>query len=173
VQWSTNDFFSVAIEESRQKTIRDALSQLDALIKKYQGPGTVCNTVDTTDNRKLFGKSMTTHRNECDALVLGSVIRSAFSCGLYPFPQAPYSRFSAQRIIEFMSVFDIQTACRKIYAVQTRPMYGGYNEPTPIPTTYCVKVIDSWKEPLREIYKQLSGLKLSDFKKITKHYPPT
>jgi len=94
-------------------------------------------------------------------MVLGTTLKSAISCGLYPLPREPYKKHSFDHVDLVIRALDIHTACDKIWDVRCNYPYSTSGIGT---DAYNLKA--TLGQSLDLVKKQLGGLNLNDFKKL-------
>lgn len=50
--------------------------------------------------------------DDCEAMLLGSLLRSAASQGIWPIPQVPYNLISTAELVRRLRMFRIRSLCR-------------------------------------------------------------
>jgi hypothetical protein len=80
--------------------------------------------------RGIPSTNSATHRKACDAMILGSVLKSAFNVGLWPLPEAPYSGLTVTRVMDAACGLKMQSLCETIGRETSGPGHGshGYNK---------------------------------------------
>lgn len=53
------------------------------------------------------------HKNDCDSMVLGTLIKSAMSNGLYPLPEQPYNSWSLKSLTAKVDLLRPDSLCAK------------------------------------------------------------
>lgn len=95
------------IDKLRQRDISSALSELEALVVKFQSPRpNICPRSE----------------DMCADLLLGSLLRSALSLKLWPLPQKPYENLSYMGVSSAIRALKIQSFCER-----PTPGYSGYS----------------------------------------------
>ncbi|PQE27472.1 Nuclear pore protein [Rutstroemia sp. NJR-2017a BVV2] len=145
-------------EALRQLAITKAISQLDSLILKYHHPSTNCSLqkVPTVQRGAMLVPApgydeITVHRNHCDAMVLGCLIRSASAQSLYPLPLPPFDSYSVSSVHQGINNLKVTTACAKL----SRNPADNHG------------VLAGLQENMKEIWNSMNGLGLAAFQQIT------
>ncbi len=137
------------IWRSREKAISKAISVVQDLIKKYLGSKNLCNSNHTRcHNRNVNAKAA------CDAQILGSLLRSAATKGLWPPPSVPYHDMSWQATACKIREIDVTSACDVFCNRDCHP----YN----FEATHGVKQLLASKMDFLNL--KMDGLELEDFK---------
>jgi len=143
------------IENKRQGVIASAISMLTDLITNYQNSTPRCPR--SGDN--TF---------KCDAMVLGALIKSSVSIGLWPPPAPPFTGISFCALSGQIHQMKVPTLCDTIG--QTEGWYGskddyGYYDRDGLPAHIgpC-GIKESIEASLRSLEDQLCGLDISTFK---------
>ncbi|PQE15496.1 BTB POZ domain-containing protein [Rutstroemia sp. NJR-2017a WRK4] len=116
----TDEEIQDAIETMRQQSIQNMIGQLQTLILKYQSSSEACCPLAEVPTYLYNGKpvpgygKINVHRNECDAMVLGYLIKSAYVQNLYPQPLPPYDSYSLFSVSRGIANLEITTACAKL-----------------------------------------------------------
>lgn len=135
----------IVIETTRKRR-HEALSELYAIIgeavERCQHNDGMCFRTDS-------------YKNACDAMLLGSLLRSAKSCGIYPTPAPPYSQVSVCQLISTLREIEVVALCDSI----RRPR--SWSGPEREDSHGIRQMID---ERLARIEVLLSGLKLRNLK---------
>ncbi|TGO38694.1 hypothetical protein BHYA_0069g00130 [Botrytis hyacinthi] len=107
------------LESCRLEGIRKAVKILQETITEYQSVSRKCSAtevpkvVDSSGNRRSIDNDLSTHRNDCDSMVLGSIIKSAVSNGLYPLPKQPYTSWSLESLTAKVNLLTADSLCFK------------------------------------------------------------
>ncbi|OCK89655.1 uncharacterized protein K441DRAFT_734709 [Cenococcum geophilum 1.58] len=141
-----------AIENKRQGVIASAISMLTDLITNYQNSTPRCPR--SGDN--AF---------KCDAMVLGALIKSSISIGLWPPPAPPFTGISFCALSGQIHQMKVPTLCDTIG--QTEGWYGSrgdypYYDRGELPAHIGIK--ESIEASFRSLEDQLCGLDISTFK---------
>ncbi|KAM3066357.1 hypothetical protein ACMFMG_003134 [Clarireedia jacksonii] len=102
------------IETDRQHGLHLAMSVLGYTIDQYQKATSVnCSSIPVASphSSSPTAAEILAHRERCDSMVLGSLIREAVAADLYPLPKAPYTGFSNDGIFRKLEAFRIWNAC--------------------------------------------------------------
>ncbi|KAL2071714.1 hypothetical protein VTL71DRAFT_12949 [Oculimacula yallundae] len=130
-----------AVMERREEALSECYLLIDQTIQRYQRSEVLC----PRDDIHLAPA--------CDALLLGSLLKSVSSLGLYPAPEAPYDGVSFDEVEALLSDLSVQALCDRI-----RPYMEG-NEFIP---AHGLK--DVIQERIAGISERLAGLDLKEFK---------
>ncbi|KAG4440179.1 hypothetical protein IFR05_004324 [Cadophora sp. M221] len=126
-----------AIMKRREEALCECYCLIEETIRRYQRAETLCPRPD--------GEHL---RTACDSMLLGSLLKSASSKGLYPRPDAPYWRISFDDLAPILNGLYVRTLC-------------DIDGDGPI-STHGLK--DLIEVKIGDIYDLLSGLDLEDFK---------
>ncbi|KAF7869635.1 hypothetical protein EAF04_004419 [Stromatinia cepivora] len=161
------EVISKIVDEKRQNTIDQTIQILSDMISNYQGSTLMCPTTtapasisqsnSTTIKPSLshmarFSNSVSiaSHRQDCDSMVLGSLIKSATSKGLFPLPQAPlHNSLSFYTIKSKLEALEVTTGCNMVLQ----------------DTSYHHDIWRQLRLRVAIIDAEISGLNLADFKK--------
>jgi hypothetical protein len=133
----------VAIHESRNAALRKAFWVLTSLIRSYQG-----NTYH--DHAQC---PRTDRAGQCDAMVLGSLIREAGDRALWPIPQPPYTSHNVEDVLESISSIKCTTLCQLL-----RRRRGATQQP------HDHGIGEHLETHMQEIRRSIVGLELEKFK---------
>lgn len=114
-------FFIEAIETHRQNEIKKALELIDALIKRYQGPGSSCSTPWYPPHAPIVHDEHA--RRACNGTILGTLLQSAAEEELYPIPKAPYHGLSLFGVTWSVMKFKISSLCHHKF----KPKYTSFD----------------------------------------------
>ena len=146
--------FTEAIEEQRQQGATEIFSVLQAQIDDLIGPTNVCNTRDFRIFLQ-YGKYRNlgdgTNASNCDAMTLGSLLKSANEQGLYPFPAWPYENITLEDLIRRVRGLEVMSLCdaTNLGMANDEPAHG---------------VLSVMGQQVIAISQKLNGLDLEDFK---------
>ncbi|KAF7910492.1 uncharacterized protein EAE98_012024 [Botrytis deweyae] len=130
------------IDESRENAVSQLIKFLKDTISRYQGHTLMCPSQSL---RRVL--DIISHRETCDATVLGSLIKGATEKGLFPFPEVPFNNelpFSVvKRSIESL---EPRTACNVV--VQVESLHHD--------------VLERIRQSIEFIDEKISGLSLAD-----------
>ena len=109
-----------AIQKERINVMEMLYRQVSYAIASYQDVGTqlFCTPHDEKHNTE-------THRARCDAMVLGSLIRSAKQQSLYPRPMEPYHGESIQSVRDKIFNLTVKTLCESETLFSAKGTGGG------------------------------------------------
>ncbi|PBP25406.1 hypothetical protein BUE80_DR003810, partial [Diplocarpon rosae] len=141
-----------AIKTVRQSAIDSAMSFVDVLITKYMDGSDHC---DAALDEEL--------RYACDAMVLGSLLKSSRKIGIWPKPQAPFPGRKWKDVAKNMRGIRILDVCNKTSSRK-------WNSHGPSGNAHGIE--DEIESALKDVEKGLNGLKLKDFAKQTDDYVP-
>ncbi|KAJ8060596.1 hypothetical protein OCU04_010907 [Sclerotinia nivalis] len=157
----------LSVDEMRLNTINQAIQILSDMISNYQGSTLMCPTTSapasmSQSDSTTIGPSLShvarfsdsvsiaSHRQDCDSMVLGSLIKSATSKGQFPLPQAPlYNSLSFYTIKSKLEALGVMTGCNMVLQDTS------YHHDIRRQLRLGVTIIDA----------DISGLNLADFKK--------
>lgn len=115
---------------------------MQSLITKFHTPDIVCTT--------KFDAHQEEHRYRCDAMMLGSLLKSANIAGIYPVPSLPFAELSFHKSREILLNLDIAAFCDDLHKSWT------WSE-VPVPTHGAKQEIRKGEEAVET---SLSGLAL-------------
>ncbi|KAK6592890.1 hypothetical protein H4I96_11488 [Botrytis cinerea] len=98
------------IEQDRIRALDEAISALRDTIENYQTSTLVCRGRPS----HLSAEQIPQHNKQCDAMVLGMLIKEAIYHNLYPLPAAPYTGHSFISIYDSFQNFEITNACQVV-----------------------------------------------------------
>lgn len=98
------------IEQDRIRALDEAISALRETIESYQSSTLVCRGHPSYLPTVLVPQ----HNKQCDAMVLGMLIKEAIYHNLYPLPEAPYTGHSFISIYDSYQNFEITNACEVV-----------------------------------------------------------
>ncbi|TGO06991.1 hypothetical protein BTUL_0362g00030 [Botrytis tulipae] len=98
------------IEQDRIRALDEAISALRDTIENYQTSTLVCRGRPS----HLSTEQIPQHNKQCDAMVLGMLIKEAIYHNLYPLPEAPYTGHSFISIYDSFQNFEITNACEVV-----------------------------------------------------------
>jgi hypothetical protein len=123
------------INSDREKAIDECFTLLRAVLERYQ--------VSTSGCR--WGK-------DCDAMIVGGVIRELRSMGYYPIPDAPYKDLCFENLSRDLCNMPVPTLCRH---PDIRRYYDG---------NVCLNPKTFIQDSINNVGKTLVGLELENFK---------
>ncbi len=130
------------MKQRRKDALQRAYRIVSQIINLYQEAKIQC------DRSRMVGL-----RPACDAMMLGSLIKSATALGLYPAPPAPYSQRSFDEIASLLDQLAPEALCDDI----SRHWLGNQ----------CSKPAHGLKDYIKakteDIYDTLSGLNLESY----------
>lgn len=91
------------IEEHRQKGVSDLLGSIEKIASTYDSSHVNC--------RGNFGEDTDSKRYACDGLILGTLLKSASSVGLWPLPEPPYMGMSITQTADKLKDLKIMAMC--------------------------------------------------------------
>ena len=143
-----------AIENKRQGVIASAISTLTGLITDYQKSTPRCSRSGDSAFR-------------CDAMVLGALIKSSISIGLWPPPAPPFTDISFCALSGKIRQMKVPTLCDTTGQTQerygSRNISGHYRYESPACIGPC-GIEESIEASLGSLEDQLCGLDISTFK---------
>ncbi len=108
------------IEEARQFSIREVIEFLKKMIANF--------TTGTVKYSTKFAENSLNERLACDNLILGSLIHSLASRGLWLLPEAPYRGISLRQIAKHVRELEILYVCEQMlfytFVADFAPAYG-------------------------------------------------
>jgi hypothetical protein len=93
------------------------------------------------------------HGSDCDAMVLGSLIKSMVEDDAWPIPEPPYKDFTLAGFTLVFGVIDLNTLCSRF------PAYCRRSSPK------CRGVGDSIEKEVKAIVGEVTGLDIKNFKR--------
>ncbi|KAG9240103.1 hypothetical protein BJ878DRAFT_320137 [Calycina marina] len=132
-----------AIKKARESAIRAAVSSLHSLINRYLVGKTLC---DGSLNDEL--------RYACDAMVLGSLMKSSRKFGIYPMPDAPFSGWKFKTLAKKIRSIRILDVCNKSSSRRWTTYEPGNNSHG---------LEDEIEQGIKNLEKTLDGLRISDY----------
>ena len=123
------------IQRKRLYSIDRAIQVIYDLIAKYSGPEIICCNDD---------------RFACDAILLGSLLKSSAAIGILPRPKNPYPGMTFKTLAEQIREMKVLDQCR--YAQR-----GYYT------SSSCHKINDSIEASIRSLEDVMCGLNLKSF----------
>lgn len=141
-----------AIKQARVSALESALSVIHALITKYMDGSALC---DAALDDEL--------RYACDAMVLGSLLKSSRKIGIWPKPEAPFPGRKYKGLAKAIRGIKILDVCNKTSSRR-------WNSHGPAGNSHGLE--DEIEENLKEVEKGLDGLRLFDFAKKSEEYIP-
>ncbi|KAK2624999.1 hypothetical protein QTJ16_005368 [Diplocarpon rosae] len=100
------------IEIQRRKGIEKLLSCIKRIIETYDGTKVVC--------KNNFNDAAEAKRYACDGLILGTLLKSASSAGLWPLPEAPFLGRSIRNTAEQIRSLSIMALCDSTFTKYPR-----------------------------------------------------
>ncbi|KAJ8071767.1 hypothetical protein OCU04_002082 [Sclerotinia nivalis] len=105
------------IEQDRIRALDEAIFALRDTIETYQTSTLVCRGRPT----HLAIDQIPQHNKQCDAMVLGMLIKEAIYHNLYPLPEAPYTGHSFISIYDSYQNFEIKNGCEVVLLCNPHP----------------------------------------------------
>ncbi|TGO20774.1 hypothetical protein BPAE_0267g00140 [Botrytis paeoniae] len=131
------------IDESRENAISQLINILKDTISRYQGQTLIY------PSHSLCVLDIISHRETCDATVLGSLIKSATEKRLFPFPEAPFKNPLRYCVVKgSIASLNPQTACNVV--VQDESLHHD--------------VLEMIQQSIESMDQNISGLSLADCK---------
>jgi hypothetical protein len=115
------------------------LELVKGIIKKYEGKKVNCPCAE--------------HGSDCDAMVLGSLIKSMVDGKVWLVPESPYQKFTLHDFWYIFGLLDIKTLCSKIRAYQWQLASDDHG------------VRESIQKKVNALLCQVTGLDIENFKK--------
>ncbi|KAF7945758.1 uncharacterized protein EAE97_004796 [Botrytis byssoidea] len=112
--------FPDKIESCRLEGMRKVCKIIQDTITKYQSSSYSCSAtnipwvIDTSDKHHGIANDLPSYRNDCDSMVLGSLIKSSVSNGLYPLPEQPYTLWSLNSLTAKVKLLKADSLCFKL-----------------------------------------------------------
>ncbi|KAF5869992.1 uncharacterized protein Bfra_010137 [Botrytis fragariae] len=144
------------IEQDRIRALDEAISALRDTIENYQTSTLVCRGRPS----HLSAEQVPQHNKQCDAMVLGMLIKEAIYHNLYPLPEAPYTGHSFISIYDSFQNFEITNAC-EVVKMCGGSGAGGKREKEEMDIHAFGDGLMDLLEPVEE---SLSGLDMGGFK---------
>ncbi|KAM0172730.1 hypothetical protein ACHAPC_010668 [Botrytis cinerea] len=107
------------LESCRLEGIRKTVKILQDTINEYQSTSHICVAHEVPWFCSSSGKfhhssdDLPLHKNDCDSMVLGTLIKSAMSNGLYPLPEQPYNSWSLKSLTAKVDLLRPDSLCAK------------------------------------------------------------
>ncbi|TGO88743.1 hypothetical protein BPOR_0144g00130 [Botrytis porri] len=131
------------IDERRKNAVSQLIDVLKDTISRYQGQTLIC------PNHSLPVLDIISHRETCDATVLGSLIKSVTKKKLFPLPEAPFKDPLRYHVVKSsIASLEPQTACNVL--VQDESLHHN--------------VMGIIGQSIESIDDNISGLSLADCK---------
>lgn len=112
-------------------------------------------------------------REACDAMALGSLLRSTQKARLWPFPEPPYQNFTVEGLKDAILEFEIKTLCdiseptRGFDCHKGKSLPGQLYRYQPPGTTVGDAIKKSIATEINSLSDMVCGLKIEDFKRNT------
>jgi hypothetical protein len=132
-----------SIKAKREEALFESYALIEQTVKRYQKPEVLCPRIDNPENRLA-----------CDAMLLGSLLKSSATRKIYPVPDAPYGEVSFNDLAEKLKGLHVEALCDRIARCQIN---GNY----PKPGHGLKEVI---QQKIATLEERLSGLDIEDFK---------
>ena len=87
----------------RDEALFELYELIEQTVKRYQKSAVLCLR---TDDKELA--------LSCDAILLGSLLKSSVTRKIYPVPAAPYERMSFNKLSKRMKILRVEALCDKI-----------------------------------------------------------
>ncbi|KAF7895317.1 hypothetical protein EAF00_007131 [Botryotinia globosa] len=135
------------LENSRQHAIAELVDVLDYTIQRYQDNSSKCSI------RTRCSGDRESYRKQCDAMILGMLLKGTLEQGIHPLPTKPYREWS------------FSTLEKKIKCIRPTSLCAAMSL---IPDVHCdqdhgiSKIITSW---IRHTAEEVTGLQLGSLKK--------
>ncbi|RFU36319.1 hypothetical protein B7463_g112, partial [Scytalidium lignicola] len=133
-----------AIKRGREFAMETAITVINTLIAKYMDGGIVCDA--SLDDGLRYA---------CDAMVLGSLMKSSRKIGIWPKPEAPFSGRKFKELARAIRRIRVLDVCNK----SSNRRWNSLG-----PSSNCHGLEDSIGASLKNIEAGLDGLELSDYK---------
>jgi hypothetical protein len=137
--------------EKRREALFELYGLIEQTIRRYQRPEVLCPRTDSTS-----------WSLQCDALLLGSLLKSATTLGIMPVPTPPYGNVSFVEIANRLYSLDVKAICDSISRAYIN---GNYPKPA-----HGLRVVIH--ERIESLKERLSGLDIRDFNKNGKNARP-
>ena len=125
--------------------MESAVTVIHTLINRYLEGRTICN--GAFDEELGYA---------CDAMVLGSLLKSSRKIGIWPKPEAPFSGRKFKDLARAIRSIKILDVCKKTSSRRLH-MLG--------PSSNCHGLEDSIAASMKSIEAGMDGLELSDYPK--------
>ncbi|TGO72883.1 hypothetical protein BELL_0410g00060 [Botrytis elliptica] len=134
--------FKDKIDESRENAVSQLIEVLKDTISRYHGQTLMCPSHSL---RRVL--DIISHRETCDATVLGSLIKGATEKGLFPFPEVPFNNPLPFLLVkDSIESLEPRTACNVV--VQDESLHHD--------------VLERIQQSTEFIDEKISGLSLAD-----------
>jgi hypothetical protein len=120
-----------------------AITVIHALINKYMDGKAICDGGQDEESR--YG---------CDAMVLGSLMKSSRKIGIWPKPEVPFSGRKFKELASAIRNIKVLDICNKTRARRLHSLS---------PSSNCHGLEHSIEASMRSIEAGLDGLELSDY----------
>ena len=121
----------------------NAYALIERTLKRYQGKELLCPRTDSEDLRSA-----------CDAMLLGSLLRSATIQGVWPVPAPPYDNTSFSELADKIENLDVNALCDRISKVKIN---GEFPQ-----AAHGLKALITQR--ITALEETLSGLDIDEFK---------
>ncbi|TEY57710.1 hypothetical protein BOTCAL_0207g00020 [Botryotinia calthae] len=107
------------LESCRLEGMQKTVKILQDTINEYQSTSLICVAHEVPRVRSSSGKfyhfsdDLPSYKNDCDSMVLGTLIKSALSNGLYPLPEQPYNSWSLYSLTAKVDLLMPDSLCSK------------------------------------------------------------
>lgn len=132
-----------AITSARVSAISSAVAMVHGLVTKYMDGADHCDAAIDDDLRYA-----------CDAMVLGSLLKTSRKIGIWPMPEAPFLGKKWRELAKKIRGIKVLDVCNKTSSRR-------WNSHGPSGNAHGIE--DEIEEALKGIEKGLDGLKLKDF----------
>lgn len=96
------------IESQRKNVIYSMVFIIQRITDRCTHEGGVC---PERAERGIHNINPPSHRKACDAMILGSLLMTAYNGGLWPIPKDPYHGLTVQKVIDAARGLKIQSLC--------------------------------------------------------------
>lgn len=122
-----------------------AITTIHSLITRYMDGKTICDGSVDDDSRYA-----------CDAMVLGSLMKSSRKMGIWPKPETPFTGRNFKDLAHSIRGIRILDVCQKSRSRRLTSLN---------PTSNCHKLEDSIETSMESIESGLDGLEIADYPK--------
>ncbi|PVH85241.1 hypothetical protein DL98DRAFT_409424, partial [Cadophora sp. DSE1049] len=95
------------IEDHRQEGITSLLAAITKIINKFNNAEVAC--------RSNFDNAAEKKRYACDAMIVGTLLKSAVKNGLWPLPELPYPDWSIERVANGLRNLELMAMCDETF----------------------------------------------------------
>jgi hypothetical protein len=133
------------IKRDREFAMETAITTIHSLITRYMDGKTICD--GSIDDESRYA---------CDAMVLGSLMKSSRKMGIWPKPESPFNGRKFKHLARSIRSIRILDVCHKSRSKRLTSLN---------PTSNCHGLEDSIEASMKSIESGLDGLELADYAK--------